>query len=92
MSMGNANRIIARSAAGNNVTGTYTSGTRRAAIATILAALLVLTLEAQIPNPIQAAKDALNKAKQQTKATPASPAGSPAANNNGAIRVFDYLL
>jgi hypothetical protein len=61
--------------------------------ATVVAALLVCTLKAQIPNPIQAAKDALNAAKQQTKGgaqpsssgAPAAANGTPATNNNGAL-------
>jgi hypothetical protein len=70
------------------------------ALATVVAALSVWTLNAQILNPIQAAKDALNKARQQTNAapqrsansnpaaangTPAAANGTPAANNNGAF-------
>jgi hypothetical protein len=66
------------------------------AVAAVVAALSVWTLKAQILNPIQAAKDAVNKAKQQTKAgaqpsatgtsaagngTPAAANGTPAANN-----------
>src|SRR5215470_6875177 len=66
---------------------------RTFALATVFAALLVWTLKAQVPNPIQAAKDALNKAKQQTRAvaqpsangTPAAANGTPAAINNGAL-------
>src|SRR5580658_5374993 len=55
------------------------------ALATVLTVSVVWTLEAQIANPIQAAKDAL-KAKQPSKATtPASAASNPAANNNGTI-------
>src|SRR5579871_4533580 len=64
------------------------------------AVLLILTggsLAAQIPNPIQAAKDALKKAKQQQAGQPAQAGqqakagpeaqatGSPAANETGAF-------
>jgi len=67
--------------------------------AAVAVGLMTFTLKAQFPNPIQAAKDALNKAKQQKKGgaqpaastTPANttPAAntSPTANANGAISV-----
>jgi hypothetical protein len=53
-------------------------------LAAVVAALSVWTLKAQIPNPIQAAKDAVNKAKQQTKAgAQPSPNSTPASANSG---------
>ena len=56
---------------------------RSFALAMVFAALLMWTLQAQIPNPIQAAKDAVNKAKQQNNAAaPSSRSGAPAANNS----------
>jgi len=59
---------------------------RAFARATVLTALLVWTLEAQFPNPIQAAKDALKKAKQQTTTAPQPSAnGTPTANTTPAV-------
>jgi hypothetical protein len=52
--------------------------------AAVAVALMTFTLKAQFPNPIQAAKDALNKAKQQTKRGAQPVANTPATNNTPA--------
>jgi hypothetical protein len=56
---------------------------RNFVLAMIVAVLSVWTLQAQIVNPIQAAKDAINKAKQQQKSgAPPSTNGTPAPPNS----------